>query len=100
MTLREWIAEWHGDDLLFLDEPEYDAAILGVVEQAGGFLAVLYDRAKCREILIEQGMLPEAADEHLDFNVTGAYCGPKTPCFLDRMDFGPLSPDVQCLTSE
>lgn len=97
-TLREWIAEWHGDELLFLSEPEYDAAILGVVEQAGGFRAVLYDRGKLREVLIDKGLLPEEADEHLDFNVTGAYVGPHTPCFLDRMDFGELSPDIQRLT--
>ncbi|MFN8758835.1 MAG: hypothetical protein ACK5XA_08505 [Tagaea sp.] len=100
MTLREWIAEWYGDDLLFLTEPEYDAAILGVVEQAGGFRAVLYDRGKLREILVGQGLLLEEADDHLDHNVTGGYVGPRTPVFLDRMDFGELSPDVQGLTQQ
>ena len=84
-SIRERLAEFYADDLLFLEEDEYDEAILGVVEQCGGFCAVCYDRTKLVEILCRT-MDYEDAVSHMDYNVTGSYVGPRTPVFLDPLD--------------
>jgi len=57
----------------------FDEAILGVdaVEYR-----VIYSVAKMTDILIEEGMDPVDAMEHLDYNVIYAYIGNHTPIFL------------------
>lgn len=57
----------------------FDEAILGVdaVEYR-----VIYSVAKMTDILIEEGMDPVDAMEHLDYNVINAYVGKHTPIFL------------------
>jgi hypothetical protein len=59
-----------------------DDAIIGVVEQKGGQPLVCYDRGEVIAIHMRQGMDREEATEFVDFNVTDAYVGPGTPCFL------------------
>lgn len=50
----------------------------------------LYDREKCIEVFVSQGMSFEEAEEHFEFNVVGAYIGEMTPAFAtivrDRPD--------------
>lgn len=70
----------HDDELLVADG--FDAAIIAVSE---GVMepVVCYNYDKCVEILITRdGMTEEDALEHMSFNVTGAYVGPRTPLFL------------------
>ena len=67
-------------DALFADG--FDDAILGLAERAGEFL-VAYDVEKCIEVLMEQGMDREEAEEYFEFNVVGAYVGENTPIFVD-----------------
>jgi hypothetical protein len=82
MSIREELAEEHGDDLLFLDETIYDSAILGVVYQCNNAL-VCYSIDDIIDILIEEdNMEEEEAIEYFHFNMVGAYVGEKTPVFL------------------
>lgn len=57
----------------------FDAAIIGVTEACEP--TVVYDWDKCVEIL-RKDMSEEDAIEHMSFNVTGAYVGPRTPIFI------------------
>ena len=43
----------------------------------------IYDSNKCLDILVERdGMTYEEAQEHMNYNVLGAYVGEETPIFL------------------
>lgn len=55
-------------------------AIIGMVEQFGASPRILLDKAKCIDILMEDGMSQEEALEYFDFNVIGAHVG-ENPCF-------------------
>jgi hypothetical protein len=57
----------------------FDAAIIGITE--GMEPVVAYDWNKCVEILCKDMPLEDAI-EHMSFNVTGAYVGPRTPIFI------------------
>lgn len=93
MNTREFLAELHGDGLLFLDpEGTYDRAIIGVVERACSPPAVCYDRELVLRALVEvEGMTEEDAIEWFDVNTAGAWVGDQTPVFLSRtpIDDGP-----------
>jgi hypothetical protein len=62
-----------------------DDALIGYVEgwhpNGERFTLALYDRERCIELLIAEGMTYEEAEEHFEFNVSGAYAGPGTPTF-------------------
>jgi len=66
-----------GDEMLVADG--FDAAIIGITESINP--VVVYDWNKCVEILCKD-MSEEDAIEHMSFNVTGAYVGPRTPIFI------------------
>ena len=77
---RQILIDQIGDEeLLFADE--YDDAIIGVVYAFGGDAKVLYDRDKCIEILMDEGLSHEDAEDHFCFNVEGSYVGERTPAF-------------------
>jgi 3-keto-L-gulonate-6-phosphate decarboxylase len=65
----------------------FDAAIAGVAWTHQG-PRVVYDIARCLEVLVAGGMDREEADEYLDFNVLSAYVGEQTPLFIDRAPAG------------
>ena len=68
-------------EALFADG--FDDALVGIGQQFNSYV-VVYDRAKCIQILMDRdGMDREGADEFFDFNVVGAYLGEFTPVFLD-----------------
>ena len=78
---REEIAEIDPEVLLL--EEEYDPAIVGLVRRAGQPLIALYDLERIRDHLVKvHGIPPEMADEHIDFNMTGAWSGPRSPGFI------------------
>lgn len=77
--VRELLS-WQNEEMLFLTEPEYDAALIGCVEICGHTVA-LYDSKKVIEILMEQGLTEEEAMEHYDYNIRGSYVGENTPGF-------------------
>lgn len=69
-------------DQEFLLADGFDAAILGVDVKTK---RVIYSRDKCIEILQEDGMDREEAEEYFDFNVSDAYVGEQTPIFLESI---------------
>ena len=82
--LRQRIEQWvedNGVEDLYLMEPEYDEAILGIVRQFSNYM-VLYDQQKVLDIMVDQGMEPDAAIEYFEFNTVGAWVGPSTPSFF------------------
>ena len=86
--LREAVAEFadnmgEGDEMLCADG--FEAAILGVTESCEP--VVVYDWNECVRILqVRDEMTEEDAIEHMSFNVTGAYVGPRTPLFIRRIE--------------
>ena len=70
------------EDLLFLDGPAFDAAIIGVLERFGAVPAVCYDYEKVIQVLVDQGMSLDDACEWYQFNILGAWMGDTTPVFV------------------
>ena len=63
----------------------YEGAVIGIGRQFGKEL-VVYDEAKCLEILVKRdGMSPEEAREYFEYNTAGSWVGDETPIFLERM---------------
>lgn len=83
---REDIAERYSDEadnILFLDEPWYDGALLGVIEIDDIHVAV-YSSEKCVNLIVENMKLSyEEAYEHFYYNVQSAYMGVYSPRFVD-----------------
>ena len=82
VNLREWCFDQidYEEELLFADG--FDDAILGLTYRAGHSI-VLYDRDACIRILMARDeMSLEDAEEFFDYNVAGAYHGPKTPLYI------------------
>jgi hypothetical protein len=70
------------EEVIFLEGPEFDQAIVGLVERFGGVRSVCYDYGKVIRVLRKQGMSAEDASEYFDFNIIGAYVGENTPVYL------------------
>ena len=65
------------DDALIADG--LDEAIIGYENEK-----VIYDYNKCVEVFMKDNEWDwETAVEWMEFNVVGAYVGPKTPLFID-----------------
>ena len=85
LNKREEIAQDFDGGLLFLSEPEYDDAIIGVAHRIGMEDVVAYDSNKVYEVI---GKLINTEDhmeifEYFEFNILGAYVGERTPVFID-----------------
>jgi hypothetical protein len=83
LNIREELAEIWDQDLLFMSEPEYDDAIIGVMERAGGSPVIAYDTQKILDIL-ERSMSVEEAQEFFEYNILGAYMGDRTPVYITQ----------------
>jgi hypothetical protein len=83
LNIREELAEIWDQDLLFMSEPEYDQAIIGVMERAGGLPVIAYDTQKILDIL-ERSMPMEEAQEFFEYNILGAYMGDRTPVYITQ----------------
>ena len=84
--LRDYLGSMF-DGLLFLSEPEFDQAIVGVADRIGMSTVVVYDTSKIIDILCERdGMDREEATEFYEFNILGAYVGEQTPMFISLVD--------------
>jgi len=84
--IRTTISETWGCEFLFLSEPEYDEAIIGVVERAAGAPVIAYDTQKILNIL-ERTMPMEDAQDYFDYNIVGSYMGDKTPVFITSAEW-------------
>ena len=79
MTLSEKFSDDpRFEGLIFYDE--FDEAFMGLAYQFNR-VAVIYDSAKCIEIL-KRDMSEEEAWEHFEFNTMGGYLGDSTPMFF------------------
>jgi hypothetical protein len=77
--IKAYLARVDGEILL---ADGFDDALMGFGE-VGGKLVAVYDRKRCIEVLMTRdSMSEEDAVEHFDFNVTGAFVGPRTPAFV------------------
>jgi hypothetical protein len=86
LNKREEISEDYGDpELLFLSEPEYDEAIIGVAHRIGQEDVIAYDYNKLCEIVAKMMGNDDIMEvmEYVEFNIMGAYVGERTPIFVD-----------------
>lgn len=84
MSTREKISSLlDGEAALLLEPEEFDVAILGVTQRCGQPPLVAYDRQRCIEVLVAQGMDWEEAEEFFEFNTAGSWRGDGTPIFID-----------------
>jgi hypothetical protein len=82
-TLKEKIDEFLTEDSVLIADG-FDDAFVGIARQFGTPFAI-YDRQKCIDILIANGMSEDEAEEHFQFNIEGAYAGENTPAFLETL---------------
>jgi hypothetical protein len=87
LNKRQEILDDYGSDreFLFLSEPEFDEAIIGVAHRIGQEDVIAYDYDKVCEVvakLIGDDDIMTVM-EYVDYNVMGAYVGEKTPIFVD-----------------
>lgn len=68
------------EDALFADG--FDDAIIGVFHRCGQPAVVAYSYERCVEILMNDGLTREEAEEHMGFNVEGGWVGDRTPAFV------------------
>lgn len=83
LNIREELTEEWGQAFLFMSEPDYDEAIIGVVEKAGGESVIAYDTQIILSIL-ERSMPIEDAQEFFEYNILGAYMGDRTPVYITQ----------------
>lgn len=81
MTARE-LLEASDPELLFFDG--LDDAIVGTITRCGSPTVVVYDFARCIEVLLRDH--PESDEDQVSddliYNVMGSFDGERTPCFL------------------
>ena len=83
-ALHDWVAEYN-DEALLADG--FEDAVIGIAERCSQPTLVVYDAAKCIQILVDRdGMSPEEAQEFFEFNTLGAWAGEGTPLFLWRYE--------------
>ena len=74
------------DEILQADG--FDEAIIGYAEvwtKDGQQRVMAYDRGRCIDVLMGDGMDWTKANEYFDKNVAGAYMGEMTPVFISRV---------------
>lgn len=84
----DYILEFAGDeeDLDILLADGFEDAFSGLVQQFNKAYLACYDYDKCIIVLMHRdGMSHDEADEFMQFNVTGAWMGDRTPVFLYPM---------------
>jgi hypothetical protein len=82
-SLSEILENRLSDDENIILADGFENAFLGIGRQFGKPLAI-YDRGKCLDILMEDGMDYEEANDYFSFNVEGSYVGEQTPIFLEK----------------
>lgn len=80
----ELVVEASDPDALFMDG--LDAAIIGTASQGPSHLHPVYSRALILAALRAQGMDQEDAQEHLAYNIEGAWVGECTPLIYEPLE--------------
>jgi len=81
LNIREELSQEWDTEFLFLNEKDFDEAIIGVSERIGEPSVIAYDTTKIVEVL-SRSMSVDEAYEYFEFNILGAYVGEKTPVFI------------------
>lgn len=87
MTLREKLVAQEMEDILLADG--FDSAFIGIGSRCGQPDVAVYDVGKCIEALVADWMSYEEAVEYFDFNVVGAWVGPRTPIYMRQLEGEP-----------
>lgn len=86
ITLTDYCDE---RDITVLTLDGFEDCVVGITLYAGweGYVEErsVYDAGMIIEKLESQGLSYEDAIEYFEFNVIGAYLGPKTPIFINRV---------------
>lgn len=80
-TAMEYVGESEG-----LRMDGFDDCIIGVAERCSKQPLLVYDREKIVESLMKDGITYEEAQEHIDFNMAGAWMGEGTPLIMTRIE--------------
>lgn len=83
---REEIAEQYGEDIRFMDG--HDSAFIGVVYRAGKYIACYDVEEIILNLMVNDGMDADEAEEFFSFNIEGAYVGEFTPILLSPFKLG------------
>jgi len=78
---KEYVGESGG-----LQMDGFDDCIIGVAERCSKQPLLVYDREKIAESLMKDGCSYEEAQEHIDFNMAGAWVGEGTPLIMIRIE--------------
>jgi hypothetical protein len=62
-----------------------DMAFVGVAFSSGEKIRAVYDIDKMIDVLQDQGMSHESAQEYFDYKIAGSYAGEQTPIFMHSM---------------
>lgn len=81
--IREWLAETN-EEALLLDG--FEKALIGIASRCSKPDLAVFSYEKILEILMEEGLSYEEAEEHISFNVAGAWAGEFTPLIM-RTEF-------------
>ena len=84
MTLDE-LQETVDDGEPYLQPDGFEDCLLGVLVGIAAPDTLVYDKTKILDKLMQQQMTHEEAEEYFDFNIAGAYVGPKTPVYLETV---------------
>ena len=77
--LRVELRDRYGEELIFLDDDDFDAAVIGVMSDG----PVVYDAQKIVDILVDRdGMDRLDAHEYFSFNIEDAHFGDFTPYYV------------------
>ncbi len=76
-----------GLEVIRLEPREFfDRFIVGLADRFASATVLAYDLGAIRAAMVaEQGVDAEEVDEHLSFNVLGAYFGDGTPVFITKL---------------
>lgn len=77
---KEYVGESGG-----LQMDGYDDCIIGVAERCSQKPLLVYCREKIVDQLMKDGLTYEDAQEHIDFNMAGAWVGEGTPLILSKV---------------
>ncbi len=72
-----------GTQMLRMDG--FDDCIMGICSRFGADPVLAYDRRKVIKKLMSEGATRDEAWEFHEFNQVGAWMGPSTPVFIDKI---------------
>ena len=90
LNRRQELIDDHGygegeGEYLFLSEPEFDEAIIGIAKRIGQPDVIAYNSDKVYEVLAKMLNTEDwtVVFDYFEYNILGAYVGERTPVFVD-----------------